>query len=51
MSRSPENKRRVREKRFVASPEGIVVYTASAKAMKEERERKQREQEATRESD
>jgi hypothetical protein len=46
-----QNKRRIRKKRFIAPPEGIEVYTTSAKFKKEEEERKQREQEATRESD
>jgi len=48
---SPQEKRRLREKRVITPPEGIAVYTTSAKFRREERERKQREQEATRESD
>jgi len=51
MAKSSKNKRRVREKRVIAPPESIAVYTTSAKFRKEERESKEREQEAARESD
>ena len=51
MSQSPKNKRRLHEKRFNSPPEGIEVDTTSAEFKKEAREREQREQEATRESD
>jgi hypothetical protein len=51
MAKPPKNKRRIPEKRFSTPPEGIEVYTTSNKFKKEEKERKQREQEATRESD
>jgi len=51
MPGSPRKKRRLREKRVIIPPEGIAVYTTSAKFRKEERESKEREQEAARESD
>ena len=51
MAKSTKNKRRAREKRVLTPPEGIAVYTTSAKFRKEERESKEREQEAARESD
>jgi len=51
MPKPSKNKRRVREKRLLALPKGIEIYTTSTKFKREERERKQREQEAARESD
>ncbi len=51
MPKASRNKRRLNEKRFAAPPKGIEVYITSAEHKKEDKERKQREQEATRESD
>jgi len=51
MAKPPKNKRRIPEKRSNPLPEGIEVYTTSTKFKKAEKERKQREQEAARESD
>jgi hypothetical protein len=51
MTRPSRNKRRVPKKAVNNLPEGIEVYTTSKEFRKEEKESKQREQEAARESD
>jgi len=51
MSKPATNKRRVREKRLNPPIEGIELDVLSTKFKKEEKEQKQRAQEATRESD